>query len=80
MKSGVSSAQREQMRRATVAHFGNVFAEVERFFNPPPPTTEPEIETVYIAEGEQGTARLSTPASLVVIAALTFLAAKVRSH
>jgi len=33
---------------------------IDRFVNPPPtpPAPEPEIETVYIAEGEQGTARL----------------------
>jgi hypothetical protein len=34
-KASVAQAQREQMQRAMLAHFGNVFAEVERFFNPP---------------------------------------------
>jgi hypothetical protein len=46
------------MQRMLFQNNWNDLDELQRRLNPPPAPPEPEIETVYIADGEQGTARL----------------------
>jgi hypothetical protein len=46
------------MRRAFIQQFGDVFGELERFFNPPPPAPEPEPDVIVMSEDEWGTPRL----------------------